>query len=156
MKNPLKSLQNPNFSAARLRRRVPYSQYIVLFLFNSKILSVFFCNGVLDAIPQRWITRIEWFQVLARADDLSFTMNLKTSKTVEYFLLEMILKNVFENIMFRDFGVIFVLETQWKWDAYRWFFNEMLAKSMDFRQYSTNILFQNHLQQKVLDSFRCF
>ena len=48
------------------------------------------------AIPQRRITRIEWFQVLVRTDDLYFTMNLKTLKTVEYFLLEMILKNIFE------------------------------------------------------------
>ena len=65
----------------------------------------------------------------------------------------MILKNIFENKMFRDFGVIFVLETQWKYTEYRWIFNEMLAKSMDFRQYSANIFFQNHFQQKVLDDF---
>ena len=41
-----------------------------------------------------------------RADDLSFTMKLKTLKTVEYFLLEMILKNIFENKMFGIFGHI--------------------------------------------------
>ena len=29
------------------------------------------------AIPQRWITRIEWFQLLVRADDLCFPMNKK-------------------------------------------------------------------------------
>ena len=29
----------------------------------------------------------------------------------------------------------------------------MLAKSKEFRQYSTMIYFQNHLQQKVLDGF---
>ena len=83
-----------------------------------------------------------------RADDLSFTMNLKTLKPVEYFLLEMILKC-------SGFFVIFVLETQWKWTNYRWVFNEMLAKPMDFRQYSKTLYFQNHLQQKVLDGFQC-
>ena len=31
-----------------------------------------------------------------RTDDLCFTMNLKTLKTVEYFSLKIILKNIFE------------------------------------------------------------
>ena len=60
-------------------------------LYNS-LARIFSRDTTFGAIPQRWITRIEWFQVLVRPDDLSFTMNLKTSKTVEYFLLEMILK----------------------------------------------------------------
>ena len=42
-----------------------------------------------DAIPQRWITRIEWFQVLVRTDDLCLPMSKKMLKTVEYFFLEM-------------------------------------------------------------------
>ena len=50
---------------------------------------------------------------------------------------------------------LFVLEAQRKCPDYRWYLNSMLAKSMDFCQYPTNIFVQNHLQQKVLDGFQC-
>ena len=109
-------------------------------------------SATFAAIPQRWITRIEWFRVLVRTGDLSFTTNQKRLKTVEYFLLEMILKNIFE--IFRPR----------KSDFLSWYHH--------FQQQSTHLvnnllydfsrptifenIFQNHLQQKVLDGFQCF
>ena len=65
-------------------------------------------------------------------------------------------EKIFSRTQYSEFFVIFVLETQWKWTNYRWVFNGMLAKPMDFRQYSKTLYFQNHLQQKVLDGFQCF
>ena len=110
-------------------------------------------SAMFAAIPQRWISRIEWFQVLVRTDDLCFTMNLKTLKTVEYFLLEMILKNMFETFWST---FLFVLEVQWKWPDCRWYFNEMLAKPMDFRHYSTKIFFKIISSKKYSTVFNVF
>ena len=45
--------------------------------------------------------------MLVKADNLCFTTNLKTLETVEYFLLEIILKNMFESKMFGMFWSYF-------------------------------------------------
>ena len=102
------------------------------------------------------ITRIEWFQVLMRADDLSFTMNLKTLKTVEYFFLEMILK----------------IHLCWILTKLPWFYSHFIVRPTIINRFLLvfqykyvqkipniwilKIVFQSHLQQKVLDGFQCF
>ena len=107
-------------------------------------------SALFVVIPQRWITRIEWFQVLVRTDVLSFTMNKKTLKIVECFFLEMILKNVFE-MCWSIFS--FVLEIQWKWTDYHWYFNDMWAKSMEFLQCPNTNIFSKSSPAKSTRQF---